>query len=127
MLGNFPAAATLPAEDLARALTFYTDILGLKLVNESEGGAMLEAGGGSQIFMYQRERTKAEHTAATFFVEDFDAVVDGLIGRGVTFEQYDFGEIKTDERGVAESPEGKAAWLTDPEGNILGIFEMPGE
>jgi catechol-2,3-dioxygenase len=124
MLGNHPVAATLPAEDLARAVKFYTDTLGLKVVNQGEGGVMLEAGSGTQVFMYQRERTKAEHTAATFFVADLDAVVNGLIARGVTFEQYEMGELKTDARGIAESPEGKAAWLTDPEGNILALFEM---
>jgi predicted enzyme related to lactoylglutathione lyase len=122
MLGRARAIATIPAEDLERAIGFYRDKLGLKVVERpNEGVVIFEAGAGSRIFVYQRERTKAEHTAITFAVDDVEAVVDGLIERGLVFEQYDFGEAKTDDRGVIEMVGVKLAWLTDPEGNILGL------
>jgi predicted enzyme related to lactoylglutathione lyase len=104
---------------------FYTRVLGLKALDmPDEGAAMFEAGAGTMIFMYQREGTKAEHTAATFNVADVETVVDGLIARGVTFEQYDFGEIKTDAKGIATTGDNQAAWLKDTEGNILAIVSM---
>lgn len=127
MLANSPAAATIPAVDINRAKDFYANTLGLKLVEmpgDFEGAAMFEAGNGSMIFIYQREQTKAEHTAISFLVEDIEAVVDGLIAKGVTFEQYDMGEIKTDARGIAEAGPNKAAWLKDTEGNILALNAM---
>jgi predicted enzyme related to lactoylglutathione lyase len=124
MLGTYEVAVTMPAVDIERAVNFYTEILGLKLLDHTRGAATFEAGKETKIFMYQREGTKAEHTAATFYVPDLERVVDGLIEKGVTFEQYDFGEIKTDERGIAENPAGKGAWLTDPEGNILALVSM---
>jgi predicted enzyme related to lactoylglutathione lyase len=124
MLGSYPVAATLPAVDIKRATKFYTEVLGLKAKELGEGAVLFEAGNGTQIFMYQRGATKAEHTAASFYVDDIDKVVDGLIAKGVTFEQYDMGDLKTDARGIAAVGPSKAAWLKDTEGNILSLGVM---
>jgi predicted enzyme related to lactoylglutathione lyase len=124
MLGNAKVLATLPTEDIQRAVKFYTEVLGLQVSQSDDDSALLEAGDGSQIFMYQRARTVAEHTAATFEVSNIEAAVKGLTDKGVTFEQYDFGEIKTNELGIAEIGPTKSAWLTDPEGNILALVSM---
>jgi predicted enzyme related to lactoylglutathione lyase len=124
VLANAFAQATVPAEDIDRGIRFYTEVLGLKrLEAPEEQVGLFQAGKGSTILMYQRPgRTKAEHTAITFNVDDLDAVVDGLIARGVTFEQYDMGTIKTDARGISDQGSHRAAWLKDPEGNILGLI-----
>ena len=122
MLSKAFAMATVPAENLERAVNYYKDVLGLKQLDAPEGTATFEAGRGSTIFMYQRARTKAEHTAVTFLVADVEATVKGLIAKGVKFEQYDMPGIKTNELGIADMDGAKAAWLTDPEGNILGLF-----
>jgi predicted enzyme related to lactoylglutathione lyase len=126
MLASSPVAVTLPAVDIDRAKKFYTEVLGLKIIDleEYEGVALFEAGKGTQIMFYEREGTKAEHTAATFAVEDIEAVVDGLTEKGVVFEQYDMDEIKTDARGIATIETAKAAWFTDTEGNIIAIMSM---
>lgn len=87
-------------------------------------GALFEAGRGSQLYLYQRAPTKADHTAATFTVENIEQVVDDLAARGVVFEQYDMGELKTDARGIATFGPIKSAWFKDTEGNILGIVSM---
>ncbi len=122
MLGNSFVTATLPVEDLARAVKFYTEKLGLKkLDSPGEGSALFEAGKGSQIFMYQRARTKAEHTAATFYVDDLEGEIKALNAKGVKFEQYDFPGFKTNAMGIVETGDTKAAWLTDPEGNIIAL------
>lgn len=124
MLEKAVVMATMPAVDIQRAIKFYTEVLGLQGEQFDDGAATFEAGNGTKIFMYQREGTKAEHTAATFYVDDLEAAVEGLMTRGVVFEQYDFGELKTDARGIIATPNGKAAWLTDPEGNILALNEI---
>jgi len=114
--------ATIPAENLQRAAKFYKDVLGLKPGEAREGAASFEAGGGSTIFIYERARTKAEHTAITFLVDDVEATVKALIAKGVKFEQYDMPGIKTNELGIADIGGMSAAWLTDPEGYILAII-----
>lgn len=124
MLQNAYAQATVPAEDIGRAIRFYTEVLGLKKRDVAEEMvAVFEAGKGSSILMYQRPgRTKAEHTAITFTVDDLDAVVDGLIAKGVQLEQYDMPNVKTDARGISDQGSHRIAWVTDPEGNILAIL-----
>ena len=122
MLGSSKLLATIPAVDIQRAEEFYTRVLDLSVaLRPQEGVLILEAGAGTQIMIYEREVTKAEHTAATFEVKDLERVVDDLTAKGVQFEQYDFDDFKTDQRGIAEMEGAKMAWLKDPEGNILAL------
>ncbi len=122
MLGSSKLLATIPAVDIKRAEEFYTRVLGLSVaVRPQEGVLILEAGAGTQIMIYEREATKAEHTAATFEVTDLERVVVDLTAKGVQFEQYDFDDFKTDQRGIAEMEGARMAWLKDPEGNILAL------
>ena len=124
MLINAEVAATMPAVDIQRARTFYTEILGLEIVNADDNSVLLQTAKNSKVFLYEREGTKAEHTAATFNVDHFEEVVETLINRGVVFEQYDMGDLKTDPRGVILTDAGAIAWLKDTEGNILAITSM---
>src|SRR5262245_19577501 len=117
MLATTLARATVPAEDVGRATKFYTEVLGLtKLDGAGDQFALFEAGKGSQILMYKRGRTKAEHTEITFVVDDLEAEVKRLTDKGVKMEQYDVESIKTDARGIADLGRVKMAWVTDPEG-----------
>jgi catechol 2,3-dioxygenase-like lactoylglutathione lyase family enzyme len=122
MLGSSKVLATIPAVDIQRAEEFYTQVLGLSLVEKpQEGVLILEAGAGTQIMIYEREATKAEHTAVTFQVKDLERVVVDLTAKGVRFEQYDSDEFTTDQRGIAQMENAKMAWLKDSEGNVLGL------
>jgi predicted enzyme related to lactoylglutathione lyase len=121
MLANAVVQATIPAEDVQRAVKFYTEVLGLKQSEGSDDFAVFDAGKGTQILMYKKARSKAEHTAITFTVDDLDATMQGLKAKGVTFNQYDMEEVKTNADGIFDAGEFRLAWLTDPEGNILGL------
>jgi catechol-2,3-dioxygenase len=130
-LGDYPAAAVLRAEDLGRAKAFYTDVLGLNEMQPARpagGVAMLIAGQGSMVMIYERPGMPApESTALGFGIppENFDAVISDLRAKGVVFEEYDMPEmdIKT-VNGVAEVMGAKVAWLKDPEGNIINLAAM---
>ena len=53
-----------------------------------------------------------------------EQAVDDLTARGVHFEIYNEGDVKTDERGISLSNEGpKIAWFKDPAGNVLSVLE----
>ncbi|MFC2025907.1 VOC family protein [Chloroflexota bacterium] len=122
MLESAKVLATMPAVDIQRAENFYTQVLGLSLLDKpQEGVLLLEAGAGTQLMIYERDATKAEHTAATFQVDDLERVVEDLSAKGVKFIQYDFEDFKTDSRGIAEMEAAKMAWLMDSEGNVLGL------
>ncbi|MCL4354586.1 VOC family protein [Patescibacteria group bacterium] len=126
MLSDAPIAPTLPVVDLERAIGFYEDMLGLELMEEAtEMNATFECGKGTSLVLYKRdEPTKADSTAASFYVEDLEEVVEELKEKGVVFEQYDMPHLKTDEDGIAAMGEFKGAWFKDTEGNIIGITNM---
>jgi catechol 2,3-dioxygenase-like lactoylglutathione lyase family enzyme len=123
MLSNSVVAPTLPVVDLERARKFYEEKLGLKVVRDDPSpGLMLQGGKGTKIYLYQRSATKADHTVASFEVENIDAEVNELIKKGVRFEEYDMPDmgIKT-INGIAVMNGEKAAWFKDTEGNILAL------
>ena len=128
MLRDAPAMAILPASDCEQAREFYLETLDLPEVDIPAPGNdfMVECGGGTQIYVYEREAgTKADHTVAGWVVDDIEEVVKELTERGVVFARYDTPELKTDERGIAELEGTKVAWFQDPEGNILSVTEPP--
>ncbi len=126
MLGNKKTTAVLPATDLKRARNFYTEKLGLKVLNEYPSMLVLGAGEGTMFTLYKRpDTTKAEHTVLSFSVQDIEEEVSKLKAGGVIFEEYDMPEVgvKT-ENGIAVSGGWKSAWLKDSEGNIIGLSQM---
>ena len=125
MLTNAPVHATIPVLDLKRALTFYTDRLGLKVVDpQIEGGATLEAGGGSKMELYQRRSINADHTLASFRVDDIETAVNELKANGVEFEEYDEPGFKTVNSIAKTSDHSRCAWFKDSEGNFIGLTKV---
>jgi hypothetical protein len=62
-----------------------------------------------------------------FSVDDLDRAVDALAKRGVRFEVYKDGDLKTDAKGVHRERGPKIAWFKDPAGNYLSVLERSGE
>jgi len=123
MLTNAPVHPTLVAVDVARAKVFYQEKLGLTLIKEDPSpGATFQAGEGTYIYIYQREKTKADHTVASFHVDDVENTVKQLQEKGIKFEDVDMPSlgIRT-VNGVATLGDMKGAWFKDTEGNTLAI------
>jgi catechol 2,3-dioxygenase-like lactoylglutathione lyase family enzyme len=126
MLTNAEVHPTLPAVDLQRAKKFYVDTLGLKVIREDPSpGILFGAGHGTAIYLYQRAATKADHTEASFKVDDVETEVKELMAKGVKFEEIDIPGmgIKT-VNGIATMDGFKGAWFKDTEGNILALSNM---
>ena len=118
------AVATLPAGDMDRARKFYQEVVGFEVGDfGSDGSAQVQVG-ENWIMVYPSEFAGTNQaTAVGLGVEDVPAAVASLRGRGVQFEEYDFGEIKTVD-GVVTMPDGsRGAWFKDTEGNIVGLFD----
>jgi predicted enzyme related to lactoylglutathione lyase len=123
MLTDNRAIATLPAEDLQRAKSFYADVLGLKPADENPGGLIYEVGEGNRFLVFPSPTRPSGHTQMSFWVKDVGAEVKDLKDKGVVFEEYDFPQLKT-EGGIATLPSGRAAWFKDSEGNMIGVFQL---
>jgi catechol 2,3-dioxygenase-like lactoylglutathione lyase family enzyme len=129
MLEHATVATRLPAQDIARARAFYSEKLGLEPVDE-QPGALLYRCGGSEFAVFTSGGTPSgTHTQMVWHVDDIDAVVNDLRGRGVVFEEYDLPGLRT-VGGIADAAGGwpskgdkglRGAWFRDSEGNLLSL------
>src|SRR5436190_3831801 len=117
-------AVMIAASDLARAKAWYQEKLGLRPTSEMEG-ALVYRSGSSDFTIYETEFAgSAKNTVAVWRVKDLRGEMAELRGRGVAFEDYDFGDWKTVD-GVMTDPDGNlSAWFTDSEGNVLGLAQL---
>ena len=117
------AEATLPARDLDRAKTFYLERLGLTPTHE-DGAGIHYAVGGSRFRLFRSGGSASgSHTQLAPMVGDVEAQVRTLRERGLSFEEYDYPNLKTVE-GIADLGYARAAWFKDSEGNLLGIGQL---
>ena len=126
MLKDKKAFSSFSVDDIQKAKKFYTQTLGL-VVSELYDGQLLEChtGSGTKVLIYPKSNhTPATFTVLNFPVDNLEDTVEELVKRGVHFEIYDKGDVKTDERGISSSSEGpKIAWFKDPARNILSVLE----
>jgi catechol 2,3-dioxygenase-like lactoylglutathione lyase family enzyme len=119
----------LPCQDLERARRFYAEKLGLEPVEEREGGLRYHCGSTVFSLFASAGRPSGTHTQMGWKVDDIEAAVAELRGRGVTFEQYEFPGLTTVD-GITEIPGAypsdggvgeRAVWFHDSEGNLIGL------
>jgi catechol 2,3-dioxygenase-like lactoylglutathione lyase family enzyme len=124
-LSEWSFGATIPAKDLQGTRRFYEDVLGAEVLGGDPGGVFYRTG-DTMFSVYASEFAgTAQHTLGSFVVDDVEKTMVDLRGKGVTFEDYDLPDLKT-ENGIADFGDGmKGAWFKDPEGNILAIVNMP--
>lgn len=122
MFEKLMATAVLPASDLARAKQWWHDVLGRDPVYEDEEGEALYYDiGGMPVLVYRTDFAgTAQNTALGLMTDDLDRDMTQLRTHGVMFHDYDMPGLKTVD-GVAELGDGRSAWFSDSEGNILAL------
>ena len=129
MFEDTKVAARFSVQDLQRARSFYAQKLGLEPSEERPGGLLYRCGEGEFALFESAGAASGQHTHHTqmsWEVEDIEATVEWLRGRGVVFEEYDFPGLRTvndiaEVRDSAGNLLGKGAWFRDSEGNLFGI------
>ena len=105
----------LPVRELARAETFYREVLGLEvgLRDETRRRLFLRAGGpdGMVVLREDPEGWSSLHVAFTLRDEDLDAAVAALRERGVDVE----GPLTHDWMPA------RSAYFSDPDGHALEL------
>lgn len=106
-------------KDMDAAVSFYRDVLGLGVrVRSGEDWTEFDVGGTTVALHGTREGHPPPQAGATvvFEVDDLDATMRALRGRGISFE----GDVR-------EIPgSGRFASFRDPDGNLLQIFQRAG-
>ena len=115
-LGAANVATNLAVSDIARARSFYGDVLGLEEVAR-EGEQLLTYRSGSSLLFAGSNRA----TAASWLVgERVDEIATALKAKGVVFEHYDMPDLRL-EGDVHVGHGMRVAWFKDPDGNILSL------
>ena len=125
MLKDSKAFSGFSSGDISKAKEFYAATLGLD-VSGSHGVVTLRLAGGNNVIIYPKpNHVPATFTVLNFPVKDVDLAVEELKKRGVSFEQYDLPNLKTDEKGIMRNAP-TIAWFKDSAGNILSVIDEAG-
>jgi catechol-2,3-dioxygenase len=107
--------------DLDRAAQFYSEVLGLPLADRWEGRAWFKVGDAARLGLWAPQvgiaggRGGVHVHFAMHVPEDvYDAAVAWLREHGEEPHEEDFGE------------NGRAAYVTDPDGNVVELWTWAG-
>lgn len=107
----------------ARALKFYAETLGLRLVSDDPFAIVFDCDGTMLRVQKVQELTPAKHTVLGWEVSDIQKKIQELAKRGVRFERYE--GLAQDDWGIWISPAGgRIAWFKDPDGNTLSLVQF---
>lgn len=112
--------ATIPVTDLDRAKSFYQETLGLELLWENPASVRFGCGGGTELSVFRRGPSTADHTLAHFEVPDIETAVRDLEDKGISFIDYADGPLQTTGH-IARIGPARGAWFQDPDGNTIGL------
>lgn len=122
MLSDFNISAVLAVKDVKKAQKFYEDKLGFKPDGDDPGGIYYKSG-NTRFLVYESQFAGSNKaTAAGWSVKDVKKVVAELKKKGVKFEHYDMPNVEHDG-DIHIFGQFKAAWMVDPDGNILALDE----
>jgi predicted enzyme related to lactoylglutathione lyase len=124
MFEHKKAFSGFSVDDIAKAKDFYQNTLGLEVTEEMMGILRLHLQGGGTVIIYPKpNHVPATYTMLNFAVADVEKAVDELTAKGIVFEQYDLGPMKTDAKGIVRGMGPTIAWFKDPSGNIISVLD----
>lgn len=116
------AIAFVATSQPERALPFYRDVLGLRLVEDSPFAIVFDAFG--TVLRVQKAETVviAPYTSFGLDVDDIVSAVRALSGKGISPVRYPCFE--QDALGIWTTPSGaRIFWFRDPDGNLLSLSQ----
>jgi catechol 2,3-dioxygenase-like lactoylglutathione lyase family enzyme len=125
MLTDAPIHPSLAVTDIERSRAWYSDKLGWEPVAALPDPVIYRIGdSGFSLFTTPAAGT-AKNTVMNWNVDDLTSLMTELRGRGLTFEEYDFGELRTVDGVMTDPTGGRTAWFRDPDGNTIAILQAP--
>ena len=116
----------IATDDPDEALRFYTEVLGLEVVESSPYALVLRDHGQTLRVQIVSDFEPPPYTAHGWEVSNIAGEIDGLAANGVAMQHFE--HMPQDERGIWTTPDGnKIAWFTDPSGNTLSLTEFSAE
>ena len=120
-----PIHPSLAVRDLEKARAWYADKLGWEPAREFPELLIYQVGDSYFTLFTTPFAGTAKNTVMNWNVANLRAEVARLKERGVTFEDYDFGEFRTVDGIMTDPAGGETAWFKDLDGNIIAILQAP--
>ena len=106
-----------------RAMEFYGQKLGLRLIADEQFALVFEVNGIMLRVTKLETHSPAPFTVLGFDVLDISAEINRLTANGIKFEHFE--GLEQDERGVTTFSDGtQVAWFKDPDDNMLSLTEF---
>ena len=118
------AIAFIATSRPVEALAFYSQTLGLKLVEETPYLIVFDAFG--TLLRVQKVKSVQPHSYTTlgFDVTDIEGTARRLADAGVSGTRYP--GFEQDTLGIWTAPSGtRVFWFPDPDGNVLSLSQSP--
>ncbi len=122
-------ATLLTVRNMDRAVKFYTETLGGKLLSRDEGEmkdfwASVRVSKSVFWLVTPDQKEKRELAYSVFIVKDIKGVVADLKSKGVKFQRAEKDEMTSRVEGpIGYSPMGATAFFKDTEGNLLMLYQ----
>lgn len=110
--------AVLNVKDLARQTTFYTQILGLEILSQTEEEVLLGAGGKPLVHLIQTDRT--ESVKASYGLYHMAILLPSREDLADVFKHI--AKLNVPFVGAADHGYSEALYLEDPEGNGIELY-----
>jgi predicted enzyme related to lactoylglutathione lyase len=110
----------ITVQDMARAVTFYRDVLGLRYLFEATGMAFFDCN-GVRLMLSMADKPDSTYGSIIYYkTDDIETAAAGMREKGVQFEAQ--------PRMIAKMPDHDLwmAFLRDTEGNLLALMSEVG-
>jgi catechol 2,3-dioxygenase-like lactoylglutathione lyase family enzyme len=116
------SSAIVAVNDLERARRFYSDTLGLELMQDGMEGVLVYKTGATHLVVYPSDSAGTNKANAVVWDcgADIEAIAAELLAKGVKLEHYEMDGV-TYKDGVHDAAGFKMVWFKDPDGNILHL------
>ena len=117
------AIAFLATSKSQQSAKFYTDVVGLRLLEDTPFALVFDAHGTMLRIQKAETVVVAPYTSFGLDVSDIEHAVDVLTGKGV--EGIRYAHFEQDPRGIWTAPGGtRVFWFRDPDGNLLSLSQF---
>jgi catechol 2,3-dioxygenase-like lactoylglutathione lyase family enzyme len=117
----------LYVDDIARAVAFYRDVLGLRVLSEGPRLTAMDAGEATVLLLFVRGATVAGVEFPGGRIPPHDGAGPIHIGFGVDHAELDAWDLRLTEHGVAIESRvqwergGRSLYFRDPDGHSLEL------
>jgi catechol 2,3-dioxygenase-like lactoylglutathione lyase family enzyme len=117
------AIAFLATSKAQASAKFYTEVVGLRLLEDTQFALVFDAHGTMLRIQKAESVVVAPYTSFGLEVGNIEQAVDTLVAKGAAGVRY--AHFNQDQRAIWTAPGGtRVFWFRDPDGNLLSLTQF---